>query len=129
MKGAVLKRIGGVGLLGIGLFMLLGRSFGTEQAERPRVSEDLETIEVEGQPLASNAQRLIQALEFLGAPLPIEITNALQVAGRARDAPKIQQLLDRQVLFVVTLNPEARVKVTRGPAPAALQQAALPLSW
>jgi hypothetical protein len=77
---------------------------------------------VEGQPLASNVQRLIQALQFLGAPLPVEITNALEVAGRARDARRIQQLLDRQVLFVVRLNPEARVKVTRGPASAVLQQ-------
>lgn len=122
IMSAVPKRFVGVCLLGIGVFMLLQPSFGIQQAETPRVPEDLETIEVEGQPLASNVQRLIQALEFLGAPLPSEMTNALQVAGRARDARKIQQLLDRQVLLVVRLNPEARVKVTRGPAPAVLQQ-------
>src|SRR5262249_3099673 len=78
--------------------------------------------EVEGQPVAANVGPVKQALEFLGAPLPIETTNALQRAARARDARSIQQLLDRQVLLVVKLNPEARVKVTRGPAPAVLQQ-------
>jgi hypothetical protein len=82
----------------------------------------LELIEVEGQPLAANAERLVQALELLGTPLPSETRNALQAAGRARDARKIQEVLDRQVLFAVHLNPEVRVKVTRGHAPAILQQ-------
>ena len=93
-----------------------------QQRARPRLPGDLEPVEVEGQPLASNVQRLIQALELLGTPLPIETTSALQTASRDRNARKIQQLLDPQVLFVVRLNPEVRVKVTRGPAPAILQQ-------
>jgi EF hand len=122
MKSAFLLRVGGIGLLGIGLLLSLHRGFGGQQSERMRDPEGLEVVEVEGQPLASNVQRLIQALDFLGAPLPVETTHALQAAGRARDARKIQQLLDRHVLFVVRLNPEARVKVTRGPAPADLQQ-------
>jgi hypothetical protein len=82
----------------------------------------LDVVPVEGQPLAANVQRLIQALEFLGAPLPVEAQEALAGAGRARDAEAIQQRLDPHVLFVVSLNPEVRVKVTRGPAQAALQQ-------
>ena len=77
---------------------------------------------VEGQPLASNVQRLIQALELLGTPLPIETRSVLQAAGRARDARKIQQVLGRHVLFAVHLNPEVRVKVLRGPASSILQQ-------
>ncbi|MCI0422901.1 MAG: CehA/McbA family metallohydrolase, partial [Acidobacteria bacterium] len=92
------------------------------QAGTPQVVEELEPIVVEGQPLASNVQRLIQALEFLGAPLPAETKSSLQAAGRARDARKIQQLLDPRVLFVVSLNPEVRVKVTRGPAASVLRQ-------
>ncbi len=32
----------------------------------------LETIDVEGQPLAANVTRLLQALDFLGSPLPKE---------------------------------------------------------
>ena len=93
------------------------------RAQQPQESvPNLETIDVEGQPLASNVERLIQALDILGSPLAVETRTALQAAGRVRDARKIQQLLDRQVLFAVNLNPEVRVKVTRGPAPAILQQ-------
>jgi hypothetical protein len=79
-------------------------------------------VEVEGQPLAANANRLLEALQFLGAPLAAETTQKLQVAVKARDARKIQELLDPHVLVVVTINPESRVKAARGPAPATLQQ-------
>ena len=44
-------------------------------------------------------------------------------AAQARDADRLQQLLDDRVLLVVHINPETRVKVARGPAPAVLQQA------
>ncbi|MGH9428458.1 MAG: hypothetical protein ACRD2L_19400, partial [Terriglobia bacterium] len=122
MKNTLLIRTALFCLVGVGLIFSLRRDFSAQQAERLRGLNELEQIEVEAQPLASNIQRLIQALEFLGAPLPAETTNALHSTGRAGDARKIQQLLDRHVLLVVRLNPEARVKVTRGPAPAVLQQ-------
>ncbi|MCI0720926.1 MAG: CehA/McbA family metallohydrolase [Acidobacteria bacterium] len=117
-----LVRVAGVGLLGLALLISLQFGLGAQQAGTPQVVEELEPIVVEGQPLASNVQRLIQALEFLGAPLPAETKSSLQAAGRARDARKIQQLLDPRVLFVVSLNPEVRVKVTRGPAASVLRQ-------
>ena len=85
-------------------------------------AQKLDPVDVEGQPLAANAQRLMEALQILGSPLPAETATPLQAAAKARDARKIQELLDPQVLIVVTLNPEARVKAARGPAPAALQQ-------
>src|SRR5207302_6460192 len=69
-----------------------------------------------------NVQRLLQALESLGAPLPATQTAALEEAIKARDAKKIQAALDPHVLVVVSLNPESRVKAARGPAPATLQQ-------
>jgi hypothetical protein len=122
MKIPLRLRLSGVGLLGVVLSLLLLRGFSVQQARRIWDPKNSDVVEVEGQPLASNVQRLVQALELLGAPLPVETTSALQVAGRARDASKLQQLLDPQVLFVVRLNPEARVKVTRGSAPAVLQQ-------
>jgi hypothetical protein len=78
---------------------------------------------VEGQPLAANVERVLQALEFLGAPLPPATVSALRAAGRARDSAKLQRLLDPHVLFHVSINPESRVKVARGAAPAVLQQA------
>ncbi len=82
----------------------------------------LEIVEVEGQPLGGNVTRLLQALDFLGAPLPKETTEALQKAAKARDPVGMQKLLDPHVLFLVTLNPESRVKAARGHAPATLQQ-------
>ncbi len=77
-------------------------------------------VEVEGQPLAANVERLQQALEFLGAPLPAETQVALKEAGK--DAKKIQQALDRHALVIVGINPESRVKAARGTAEARLQQ-------
>lgn len=80
-------------------------------------------IEVEGQPLAANARRLMQALDFLGAPLADQARTQLQAAIAKRDAAGIQAALDPDVLCVVDINPESRVKVARGPARAKVQQA------
>src|SRR5262249_29540547 len=79
-------------------------------------------VPVEGQPLAANVTRVIQALDSLGAPLPADLARQLKEAGDARDARRLQELLDPQVLLVVTINPEGRVKMARGPGPAVLQQ-------
>src|SRR5262245_53426549 len=81
-------------------------------------AQDLAPVAVEGQPLAANVRRLEQALDYLGAPLPPETRKALQIACANRDAAKIQRLLDPHVLLAVNINPEARVKVARGPARA-----------
>lgn len=82
----------------------------------------LEPVAVEGQPLAANASRLLDALQFLGAPLPEKTTAAVRAAAKARDAKAVQALLDPHVLLAVTLNPESRVKAARGPADPVLQQ-------
>lgn len=79
--------------------------------------------DIDGQPLAANAQRLIKAHEFLGNPLPAGIRQELEKAIDAKDPAAIQKALDPHALAVVTINPEARVKVTRGPADVTLQQA------
>jgi len=84
---------------------------------------DLEPVVVEGQPLAANVNRLLESLTMLGARLPKETVDRLAQAGKQRDGAALQKLLDAHVLFVVSLNPESRVKVDRGPAPAVLQQA------
>jgi hypothetical protein len=83
----------------------------------------LPVIATDGQPLAANIDRLDQALEYLGAPLPSAMRDAIKRAGQARDARALQQLLDPRVLLVVQINPEARVKLGRGPASAEIQQA------
>ena len=112
-------RLGSTALLAI---VLLWEFVPGIEAVPQTAAPNLEPIDVEGQPLASNVARVIQALEVLGTPLSNETRSALEAAGRVRDARKIQQVLDRQVLFAVHLNPEVRVKVMRGPAPAVLQQ-------
>ncbi|MCI0456788.1 MAG: CehA/McbA family metallohydrolase [Gemmataceae bacterium] len=92
-------------------------------AALPRaLAQELTRVEVEGQPLAANVQRLLQALAFLGSPLSANSQDALQKAAAARDAVRIQQVLDAHVLLLVTLDPESRVQVSRGPAQAVLQQ-------
>jgi hypothetical protein len=92
-------------------------------AEASLHADELPPVEVEGQPLAANVQRLLQALDSLGAPLPEAARKALQPPLTERDPRKVQQLLDPHVLFAVTINPESRVKTARGPAKAVLQQA------
>ena len=77
---------------------------------------------VEGQPLGANASRLIQALDFLGAPLAEVEVKKLKTAIGQRDSAAIQKLLDPHVLVAVSLNPEVRVKVQRGPAKTVLRQ-------
>ena len=73
-------------------------------------------VAVEAQPLAANIQRVIEALESLGTPLPADLRAELTRAGRARDAKTLQERIDARVLLAVHINPEARVKVARGPA-------------
>jgi hypothetical protein len=82
----------------------------------------IKAAEVEGQPLAANALRVIDALEYLGVPMSKETVGDLQAAAQKRDAEALQKILDPLVLFEVHLNPEVRVKVSRGPAKAVLQQ-------
>ena len=81
-----------------------------------------EVVQTEGQPLGANIVRVLETLEYLGHPLSAQTSNALRAAAKKRDARLLQKLLDEHVLFVVSLNPEVRVKVSRGPARANLQQ-------
>jgi hypothetical protein len=81
-----------------------------------------ESVEVEGQPLAENAKRLMNALEFLGTPLPKLTAVKLGTAISAQDAAAVQKILDPHVLVRIQINPEARVKAFRGAAKAELQQ-------
>src|SRR5262245_33926896 len=75
-----------------------------------------EPVDVEAQPLAANAERVIKALQAIGAPLAEATATSLANARAASDTAAIQKRLDNHVLLVVTINPEERVKVARGPA-------------
>jgi hypothetical protein len=76
-------------------------------------------VELEGQPLAAQVERLGKALELLGRPFSPEIRQALREAGQ--DARRIQLALQSQVLLEVRLG--GQVSAARGKAPAVLQQA------
>jgi hypothetical protein len=104
----------GVAPVLLAVAILAPSSHGRAQAPEPEP--------VEGQPLAANVERVARALATLGAPLPDGMAAALARAVEERDAVALQRVLDPHALFVVTINPEERVKVGRGPAPASLQQ-------
>ena len=81
---------------------------------------------VEAQPLIAATERLLQALDVVGAPLPEEDVAALREAMQQEDAKEtvvvIQEILDRHCLAQVTINPESRVKAQEGPVAKQLVQ-------
>jgi len=86
-------------------------------------ADDVERRFAEGQPLAANVQRLINALDSLGAPLERSRHDEIRKAVASEDSSALQTLIDPLALFVIEINPELRVKVKRGPGDPVLQQA------
>jgi hypothetical protein len=95
------------------LFWLAGQ---VHAAELPVVKE------VEGQPLAAQATRIAEALEYLGAPLGEGDRTALEKAGRDRDVEKIQAILDARCLFGVRIESAQKLTTLPGPAKAELME-------
>ena len=58
-------------------------------------------------------QRIAEALEVLGRPLP---EGAAVQLKQADSIEKVERILDPLCLMEVTINPESRVKVTKGKA-------------
>ena len=73
---------------------------------------------VDHQPLSAQVSRLLEALQFLGEPLPAEETAELKQPTTT--VAEIQKILDRHCIAGVEINPESRVKVQEGPAKAEL---------
>ena len=75
---------------------------------------------VELQPLVAQVRRVIEATDYLGAPLAAADKAALETAFQQSDtdeaAAAIQGVLDKYCLFGVDISPESRVKVAAGPA-------------
>jgi hypothetical protein len=76
---------------------------------------------VEFQPLAAQAARVLQALELLGEPLAAADAQQLrrileQGPSNTASVERIQQILDKHCIAGVNINPESRVKVQQGPA-------------
>ncbi len=82
--------------------------------------------DAEPQPLLAQAIRLNEALSFLGSSLHPKDQKRLMALQHQPHTQKIisliQEILDPYCLAMVTINPEARVKVARGPAEAKLNQ-------
>lgn len=74
------------------------------------------------QPLASNAMRLLDALESLGRSLPGLDRGELQKDILAERGANIERAIDPYVLAVVTINPESKVKAQLGAGSVSLQQ-------
>lgn len=76
--------------------------------------------QVELQPLAAQVNRLIETLDYLGAPLSNADKQALARAITQTDAAnatrQIQDILDKYCLYEIHINPESRVKVTQAAA-------------
>ncbi len=90
-------------------------------------SSSLEFVDnAEPQPLLAQALRLNDALSFLGSALSkedIKRLKALQERTLTQEtSTEIQHILDPYCIAIVDINPEERVKVERGPAPAKLIQ-------
>ena len=78
--------------------------------------------QVEAQPLAAQVQRVHEALEYLGAPLPAADRQALEAAVKAKDVSKMQAVLDRHCLAAVRIRPGNTLETVRGPAKPELVQ-------
>jgi hypothetical protein len=72
------------------------------------------------QPLAQQVRRLEDALNYLGQPFPATLHDQINAAVALEDetaaVTRLQELLDPQVLAVISINPESRVKVVQGDA-------------
>lgn len=81
---------------------------------------------IDPQPLLAGAGQLKEALSFLGSSLTKEDEDKLTALRHQPPSPEIatqvQNILDPYCLVMVNINPESRVKVTRGPAKAKLLQ-------
>jgi hypothetical protein len=79
------------------------------------------------QPLAQHARLLERTLSYLGQPLAQEdhdrINRATAGTDEAAAGAEIEAVLDRYALLIVAINPESRVKVTRGAARPELVEA------
>ncbi|MCH8295443.1 CehA/McbA family metallohydrolase [Candidatus Poribacteria bacterium] len=90
-------------------------------------AEELKLVAgVEFQPLASATKRLIEALDYLGAPLAAKDQIAIEAALISTDHEQaiadIQKILDPYCLIEVNISHESRVKVKEGEAKKELMQ-------
>ncbi len=93
---------------------------------RACAADFLTVTNVELQPLVAAIDRLVEALDYVGAPLSAADRDALKAAMKGTDAGKsaaaIQKALDPLCVAGVTINAESRVSVVEGPVKKELTQ-------
>src|SRR5215203_267593 len=109
------------------LIFLFVCAVSSAQHKHHQTSDSLQLINtIEPQPLLAQAIRLKEALAFLGSSLSKEDEKNLELLRNKILSPEtvkaIQRILDPYCLVMVNINPEARVKVARGPAAGKLMQ-------
>ena len=83
-------------------------------------------VQEEGQPVAANVERVLKSLDFLGTPLPKELTKSLTVAVEKQDAVEIQKLLDDRVAFVVNILRMQGIEVGQAKSEVKLKEGTFP---
>ena len=104
----------------LSILILLSLSINLFADELPVITE------VEAQPLRAQVLRLVEALDYLGSALQEEDKKQLlalqELEPDGKMVQTIQNILDPYCLAMVTINPESRVKIMQGDAPAELMQ-------
>ena len=84
------------------------------------------TVGLERQPFVAATRRLVEAMEFAGAPLSDDIRKKIDEASALPDylaaVKQLQLILDPLCLAFVNINAESRVKVAEGPVRKELMQ-------
>jgi hypothetical protein len=85
---------------------------------------DLASQQIERQPLAASVRRLVEAMAYIGEPFSdadrTRLDAAINQTDSAAAVAEIQRIIDPHCLLLVRINPESRVSVERGKAPARL---------
>ncbi len=107
--------------------LLLGCSQVSAQHQGHHQHESLELVrDISPQPVIAQAVRLKEALAYVGSPMSPEDEKKIDDISKSSfdetSVERIQQVLDPYCLAFVNINPEARVKVERGPATPILMQ-------
>lgn len=74
------------------------------------------------QPFLFKTKGLIEVLDFLGSPVSANDKREIDSAFYKNDVEALKNVLDKYVLFDVSINPESRVKAIRGTAKPLLYQ-------
>src|SRR5437870_5438936 len=87
-------------------------------ASRSAAAELPKVAKVDVQPLAAQVHRLVEALDYVGAPLPESDKQALKRAGddKAQGVDAIQAILDPHCLAAVRIEAGNKIETLPGPA-------------